>query len=725
MKHLKPYILFLSLLAIGITVSCVQDDQFDLPETTILDPELNGEIVTIASVQAAYLQAVMAGETTFTFEGTNTFMSGFVISNDEGGNFFEEIIMQDVTKDPKAGIKVLIDVNPLFTKYEVGRKVFIKLDGLTVGEDSGVITLGALGEGGVTKISAPTEDAYIIRSSEKDTIIPTVKTISEITFNDLNTLIQLPNAQFAESDIDLSFSNEPGDEFDGDRTIESCSADGGSILFQTSTFADFRGINLPDGSGSLTAVLSKTFFGDAYALNVRTPEDINFDGTDRCEPKFLDPNIEATTTFAAVRARLQQAGGYAAFGTDEEPLIIEGYNVSSDEQGNFFDEIFLQNTPATEDLGPNNPRMGIRVIMDKNDIHQLFPVGRKVYVKLNGLAVAENAGILTIGLQNVSQIEKIPEAVLGDFVIGGQEVEEIQPLITSVEDLNEDDLNTLVQLENMQFTFQQLGFTYAGEPIDNFDGERSLESCDETGDIRLFTSTFANFKSSILDPDSGTITAIYSNDFFAEEQILTIRDLADINFSGNRCDPPMVDCGLASTIGSNQLFSDFFESQSTGDPISGNGWTNFIEAGTETWEAYEESGSNASLGISAHMGSFNSGDTMSIGWLITPPINFDAQKGETLTFKTSNSFSDGSELEVLFSNNWDGTIATITTATWGSLSAAVVVEDNTYFGDWVPSGNVSLDCIDGIGYIAFRYVGSGEEAFDGTYELDEIVINSN
>tara|TARA_R110002072_G_scaffold303113_1_gene494193 strand:- start:100076 stop:102253 length:2178 start_codon:yes stop_codon:yes gene_type:complete len=725
MKTPSTYQFCLLFILLLVTFSCVEDDEFELPEQLTDTPELNGEIVSISSVHSAYFQAVESGETIVTFEDTNTFVSGFVISNDEAGNFFEELIIQDASVNPKAGLKLLLDVNPLFTRYQVGRTIFIKLDGLSVGLDSGVITLGVLGENRLEKISAASEAEFLVRSPQIDTIVPTVKTISEIKTADLNTLVQLPNAQFTEADVGKTFANEPGDEFDGDRLVESCSDDGGSLLFQTSTFADFKGLSIPDGSGTLTAVLTKNFFGDAYALVIRNPNDIFFDSPDRCEPKLLDPGLEATTTFAAVRARYLQAGGYVAFGVDEDPLIIEGYVASSDESGNFFDELFIQNTFGIEDLGPNNPRLGLRIIIDKNDSYQIFPVGRKVYVKLNGLAVTQDAGILTLGLQNVSKIEKIPEAVLSDYVVGGQEIESLVPLRKTVTDLDEDDLNTLVALENMQFTLAQLGFTYAGEPIDNFDGERNLESCDDTGDIRLFTSTFANFKSQILDPDSGMITALYTTDFSGEEAILVVRDLNDISFSAERCDPPLVDCGTVLENGNTVLFSDFFETQIEGSPIAGNGWTNVAEEGTQTWEAYFDDGTNASLGISANIGSFMSGDDSTIAWLITPMFNFDAQEGETLNFKTSNSFADSSDLEVLFSADWDGNPMNISTATWSSFSSAVIVSDKAYFGDWIPSGNVDLSCIEGSGYIGFRYSGSGNADFDGTFELDEIEVRAD
>ncbi|MBT8255590.1 MAG: choice-of-anchor J domain-containing protein, partial [Bacteroidia bacterium] len=176
--------------------------------------------------------------------------------------------------------------------------------------------------------------------------------------------------------------------------------------------------------------------------------------------------------------------------------------------------------------------------------------------------------------------------------------------------------------------------------------------------------------------------------------------------------------------GPNVIFSDFFESQTEGQPITGNGWTNYIEAGSETWEAFFSDTGSVSLGISARMGSFMSGDDNSIGWLITPQVDFNAQEGETLKFKTSNSFSDGSTLEVLFSADWDGDPASIATATWEILSAAYIVLDDDNFVDWFNSGTVDLSCIDGTGYIAWKYVGSGDADFDGTYELDEIELRS-
>lgn len=737
MKNLKLIPILVVLLAEFFVASCVEDDDFDLPDTTIEEPILEGDVVPLAAVIAAYEQAIAADPqvASFTFEDTTDYTSGFIISTDEAGNFFEELIIQDTPQSPTHGIKIRLDVADLFTRYEPGRRIFVRLNGLSVGLNNGVITLGVLNGTDIEPIPEPLEEQTILRSALKETLVPTVKTLSQLTESDVNTLIQLSSAQFTESQLGLTFASEEGDAFDGDRTIESCDVDGGSVLFQTSTFADYSSNTLPEGAGTLTAILSKDFFGEQFVLAVRSIEDLTFDG-DRCEPTLLNPNITATTTFAAVIERFLQNdpnpndnipdGDYATFGLDEKDLFIEGYVISSDQSGNFFEELVIQNAIDGNDLGPNNPRLGLRVFLDRGDLYQTLPVGRKVYIKLNGLAIDVFRGNLTLGAQGGSSIQQIAAGAIDEFVIPGEVIENITPLAVPRDRLNRNNLNTLVTLQEIQFTVNDLGLTFAGESTDQFDGIRTLESCEDQADIALYTSTFATFRSIIIPEGKGAIRAIYTNNFEGEERVLEIRNLDDIDFNNpNRCDPPIVDCGLVGTTGTNVLFSEFFETQTNNNPISGNGLTNFIEEGTQSWEAFSSSGTNNSLGVSASIGSFNSGDLSTISWLVLPEVNYDLQTGETLNFKTSNSFSDASTLELLFSSDWDGTPANIPNATWAALPAATIVADDDFFGDWINSGTVDLSCINGTGHIAFRYRGSGEADTDGTYELDEIEIRSN
>ncbi len=405
--------------------------------------------------------------------------------------------------------------------------------------------------------------------------------------------------------------------------------------------------------------------------------------------------------------------------TIEEDYYITGYVISNDEFGNFYEEIILQDQPA-------NPTTGVKVLVDVNPLFITYEFGREVHIQLQGLTVGYDSGVLSLGIRNGNQVDQIGEAQMTDYLKRDVTVAEITPLPMGIADFTDDKTNLFIQLNDMQFFRDELGKTFSAEETDNFDGERILESC-ATGLTTTFsTSTFADFKAVTLPSGKGSMNAILTKNFFGDTFNVVVNSPNDINFDDtNRCDPSEVDCGLANSTGSNVLFEDFFETQTTGEPIDGNGWTNYIEAGTRNWRAYFNSGTNASLGVSASIGSYQSGDDSSIAWLITPQFDFDAQDGETLNFKTSNSFSDGSTLELLFSSDWDGNPDNITSATWDLVPEAYIVQDSDFYGDWFDSGNVSLDCITGTGYIALKYTGSGDPDFDGTYEFDEIVINSN
>ncbi|MCF6294372.1 MAG: DUF5689 domain-containing protein [Flavobacteriaceae bacterium] len=429
------------------------------------------------------------------------------------------------------------------------------------------------------------------------------------------------------------------------------------------------------------------------------------------------------TDIDAVLGIYNQAGELTTF--DNLPngdLYMEAYVISTDEGGNFFEEIVLQDKAE-------NPTAGIVIQVDVNPLFTLYEFGRKVYIKLDGLSVSEDNGVIQLGRANGNDLDKLSATQRNEHILRDPEVATIVPLEVSISDFSNELENLFIRLNDVQFNRNDvLGenvLTFAAEDDDQFDGERILESCSNGSTVILSTSTFSDFKSLLLPANRGSIDGILTRDYFDDFYTLVINSPEDIKFNNSeRCDPVELDCGLASSQAPNNIFADDFETQSVGSLISGNGWTNYIQEGTEGFEAYSQGGTNSSLGISCRVGSYNSGDTSSIAWLITPAIDLDAQSGETFSFKSSNSFSDSSELELLFSPDWDGTVANITSATWGVLPAAYIVQDSDFYGAWFDSGFVDLSCGTGTIHIAFKYTGSGESAFDGTYELDEISIDS-
>ncbi|MBL4606099.1 MAG: choice-of-anchor J domain-containing protein [Flavobacteriaceae bacterium] len=414
---------------------------------------------------------------------------------------------------------------------------------------------------------------------------------------------------------------------------------------------------------------------------------------------------------------------FDALPNPENSRYMIGYVISSDEGGNLFKEIVLQDSPS-------NPTSGIVVQVDTNPLYTFYEFGRKVFIRLDGLSVGEENGILQIGKREGNHLEKIPTSLRNKHIIRDVEVATIIPLELNLDDLTSDKENLFIRLNDVQFHRDDvLGnrpLTFASELSDEFDGERTIESCTNNYSITLSTSTFSDFKALSLPINQGSIDGIISRDFFDNFCTLVINSPDDINFtSDTRCDPIALNCGLAPNEGMVVLFEDDFETQNPSSLVSGNGWTNFIQEGTEGFETYISNGTNASLGTSVRIGSYNPGDPRSIAWLITSQINLDVNSGVTLSFQSSNSFSDNSTLELLFSNDWNGDITTINSSTWGLLSDAYIVEDSDSFSSWFNSGIVDLSCGNGSIYIAFRYLGSGATDSDGTFELDNIKISAN
>ena len=443
---------------------------------------------------------------------------------------------------------------------------------------------------------------------------------------------------------------------------------------------------------------------------------------------IIEPNIpqEQITTFKAIKSLYEQAvskGNTTVVINDETDLYIEGYVVSSDKSGSFFEELIIQN--KVDDSNPDNdPRLGFKIDINASSLFNIYQFGQKVYVKMNGLTVGETSGVITVGKGNAVYVEQIQAVEYKDIIIRSNTIETIAPKICVLAELTENDENTLIQINNIQLNRFELGNTFASEPFDEFDGLRLLESCNSGIQMIMQTSTFSDFKTLIVPQGQGSIVGVFSRNFRDDFNVLVVNSSGDLNFDNEtRCDPLELTCGVAEAFGTTNIIYENFETQSNNKPIEIDGWTNYIEAGTEAWEGYSSTSSNASLGRSVRFQSSSSGDQSNIGWLITPAIHLDTQDGETLRFKTSNSLADSSYMEVLYTLDWDGIEAHINSATWGVLSAAYVVKDSDSFAVWFNSGNVDLSCISGTIHIAFKYTGSGQDTFDGIYELDDISVD--
>ncbi|MBC8755171.1 choice-of-anchor J domain-containing protein [Kordia sp. YSTF-M3] len=429
----------------------------------------------------------------------------------------------------------------------------------------------------------------------------------------------------------------------------------------------------------------------------------------------VDPGLTANATFSNMVARYQQAAAsgddIAVIELDEAEIIIEGYVISSDQAGNFFEELVIQNkTDGSDDAA--DPRLGFRVDINQAGLFSSYGFGRKVYIKMNGLAIGLENGVYAIGKPNGNDIDQIQPFELEDFVVRGTQVEDITPKVTTVAELTAADENTLIQLEDVQFRLNQLGLSYAGEASDSFDGFRNIEECVAGGSIVLQTSTFADFKSLTIDENKGTIQGIFTRDFGDDTNVLVINTLADINFTETtRCDPDILNCqGPTSTAVT--VFEEDFESITNEAQLDALGWTNVnVSGGSERFEDGSFSGDRYMV-ISA----FGTGEDPMEVWLVTPTINLDGTTEEELSFNVSANFETGTILEVYVSTDFTGDP---TTAEWSLLDANIPV-GGSGFGSFVPS-DVNISCLDGDVHIGFKYLGAAGGA-ETRYHVDDVKV---
>ncbi|MEM6644401.1 MAG: choice-of-anchor J domain-containing protein, partial [Bacteroidota bacterium] len=147
-------------------------------------------------------------------------------------------------------------------------------------------------------------------------------------------------------------------------------------------------------------------------------------------------------------------------------------------------------------------------------------------------------------------------------------------------------------------------------------------------------------------------------------------------------------------------------------------WTIVNVDGNNTWTTTSFQGNTSALSST-----FNSTDAEAEdNWLISPSIDFDSEENVSLSFLSKTRFNDEeNRLEVSVITNFDGTNPLDATQT--ILSPALDPHTGGGFGDFTESGLLSLNMINGIGHIAFRF--KAVSAIDASgWEVDDVEVSS-
>ena len=245
LNNMKQTRLLSILIFLGILVqSCNLEP--DVAPVLTFDGEAN---MTIAELLQLH---TIGNEDSYDTIPAGTIITGIVTTSDEWGNNYKSINIEDGT----GGILIKINNSALYNKYKVGQRVFVKCDGLHIGDYRKLPQLGIWVNGSMESI--PNAKIYIYlypdgspKPIEPSIVLTTIPSANDIPATHYNRLVRLEGASFVEGGV-ATFSESSGAT---SRDIKM--QDGTTITLRTSNYAKFASTILPTGTGNITGVLTR------------------------------------------------------------------------------------------------------------------------------------------------------------------------------------------------------------------------------------------------------------------------------------------------------------------------------------------------------------------------------------------------------------------------------------------------------------------------------------
>lgn len=244
------------------------------------------------TIQAAWerTQQSPTGFSFFDKSEDSLWLSGYISSSDASGNFYKELYIQDKQENPTRAIRLLLDQTALHSHYPRGMKIFVLLNGLGVGPEKGVFSLGSYEADGVSALPLPLVEKHIYRTDEIIALQPVKYSLSDLTTETHGHYIQLEGVQFASSELGKSFSAEAFDQYEGERRLVSCE-NFRSLILSSSQYSKFKSLVVDSSSGSIMGIHTRDYYNEKDIFKINHPSEINFTGP-RCDP-FFEESFEA------------------------------------------------------------------------------------------------------------------------------------------------------------------------------------------------------------------------------------------------------------------------------------------------------------------------------------------------------------------------------------------------------------------------------------------------
>ena len=388
--------------------------------------------------------------------------------------------------------------------------------------------------------------------------------------------------------------------------------------------------------------------------------------------------------------------------------IIEAYVTSNDAAGNFYKSISFQTIP-TDASAP----IGFSVSVDKSMLFaDGFTPGRKVYIKLNGLARGIVFGSMLIGVLDSSSstgISGISKFDLNSFLFPSETIVAEDTFVrhmTLAQALNNANLNTLIEIDNTSFADNSIARTYFD--VDNGGYATNHTIIDNTiGDITptvnkyCRVSQYAPFSVGNVPSGRGSIRGVMTK-YNSDYQFL-VRQENDFKLTAARA------YTFFSTL--NESFASAVTSQ-----ISFPKYLNFASVGTKKWKV-------PSSGGVIEMSSYSGAVENSKAYFVVP-VNMDAASTFKFDLKVSY-FTNSTGFKVYRSSDYVPGM---------NIKNATLYDISSSLSQPMPSANTTLTAltynipasVTGNGYFIFEYSGTNISTgppVTTTIDIDNIIVN--
>lgn len=272
---IKKYILF-ALTAL-LVVSCHDNGNWDAVDPAVgMSSYGNQNLVatnpkTIAEVKEMYANEIAYGGLKQVTEYMQ--IQGIVVGNDEGGNIYQTLYIQDAT----GAIKISIEQSGLYGPFSVGQGVLIELKGLYVGGYGKLPQIGTIYENPKNgNIQTGRMSRYLWQQHYKlidiPGLVPTPIVVTNMNQLDMDKdcgkLITLKGVEISVADGKEVYAPSGTGSTTVSRSIKGMS----NVILYTSTYADFANSIMPTGKLDITGIASR--YNSTWQIQIRTEDDV-------------------------------------------------------------------------------------------------------------------------------------------------------------------------------------------------------------------------------------------------------------------------------------------------------------------------------------------------------------------------------------------------------------------------------------------------------------------